>query len=165
MTKDKKGIFLEVKMAVVAPFCKYKKTNFKIYIVMLLAFAVYFAYDGYYNQKFILKHTNIGKPDSTLVFNRKSPPVLAAGAVVLAIVYWKKKDKKLIADDEAIVFSKKDRIPYNSIEGIKDNYKSKGFFVIEYKSPDGRKSQRKISDRDYDNLGAVLELLVSKITG
>ena len=36
-------------MAVVAPYCQYKKTNFKIYIVMLLAFAVYFAYDGYLN--------------------------------------------------------------------------------------------------------------------
>jgi len=151
-------------MAVAAPFCKYKKTNLKIYIVMLLAFAVYFAYDGYYNQKFIQKHTNIGNPDSTLVFNRKSPPVFLAAAAVIAVWYWKVKDKKLVADDEAIVLSEKDRIPYNSIEGIKDNYKSKGFFIIEYKLPDGRKSQRKISSSTYDNLEAVLELLVSKIT-
>jgi hypothetical protein len=152
-------------MAVIAPYCQYKKTNFKIYIVLLLIAAAYFAYDGFYNKTFIKKHTNIGKPDSTLVFNQKSPPFFLAGAVIFAVWFWKVKDKKLIADDEAIVFSEKDKIPYNSIEGIKDNYKSKGFFVIEYKSPDGQKSQRKISDRTYDNLNAVLELLVSKIAG
>jgi hypothetical protein len=152
-------------MAVVAPFCQYKKTNFKIYIIILLVFAVYFAYDGYYNQKFISKHTNIGKPDSTLVFNRKVPPFLFAGAAVLAVWYWKIKDKKLIADDEAIVFNEKDKISYSSIESInKTSYDSKGFFVIEYKSSDGQKSQRKISNRNFDNLDAVLELLVSKIT-
>ena len=122
-------------MAVVAPFCQYKKTNFKIYIVMLLIAAVYFAYDGYFNEKFMKKHTNLGKADSTLVFNRKSPPFFLAGAVVFAVWFWKVKDKKLIADDEAIVFSEKDKIPYSSIESInKTNYDSKGFFIIEYKS-------------------------------
>jgi hypothetical protein len=153
-------------MAVIAPFCKYKKTNFKVYIVLLLAFAVYFAYDGYYHRKFIIKHTNNGKPDSTLVFNRKSPPFFLVGAAVLAIYFWKVKDKKLVADDNELVFSEKDKIPYSSIESInKTSYDSKGFFVIEYKSPDGQKSQRKISDRNYDNLDAILKLLVSKITG
>ena len=152
-------------MAVVASYCQYKKTNFKIYIVMLLAFAVYFAYDGYYNQKFISKHTHDGKPNSTLVFNRKSPFFLLAGAIVVAVWYWKVKDKKLIADDEVIVFSEKDKIPYNSIESInKTSYDSKGFFIIEYKSDNGQKSQRRISNRTYDNLDAVLDLLVSKIT-
>ena len=72
----------------------------------------------------------------------------------------------MVADDEALAFNEKDKIPYSSIESInKTNYDLKGFFVIEYKLPDGKKSQRKISDRDYDNLGAVLEVLVSKITG
>lgn len=153
-------------MAVVAPFSQYKKTNFKIYIVMLAAFAVYFAYDGYYNQTFIRKHTNIGKPDSTLVFNRKVPPVLLIAAAAVAIWYWKVKDKKIIADDEAIIFSEKDKILYSSIESInKTSYDSKGFFVIEYKSADGQQQQRKVSNRTYDNLNAVLEVLVSKITG
>lgn len=152
-------------MAVVAPFCKYRRTNFKIYIVMLLVFAVYFAYDGYYNQKFISKHTNNGKPDSTLAFNRKSPPVFFAAAVILGVWYWKVKDKKLIADEEALIFNEKDKLAYSSVESInKTNYDSKGFFIVEYKSQDGRKLQRKISSRTYDNLDAVLELLVSKIT-
>jgi hypothetical protein len=153
-------------MAVVAPYCQYKKTNFKIYIVILLIAAIYFAYDGFYNQTFIKKHTNIGKPDSTLVFNRKSPPFFLAGAAIFAVWFWKVKDKKLVADDEALVFSEKDKIPYNSIDSInKTNFDTKGFFIIEYKLPDGQKLQRKISDRTYDNLNTVLELLVSKIAG
>ncbi len=153
-------------MAVVAPFCKYKKTNLKIYIVMLVAFALYFAYDGYYNQKFIHKHTNLGKPDSTLVFNRKVPPVLLVGAAVIAIWYWKVKDKKLVAADEGLVFSEKDKILYDSIESInKTDYDSKGFFVVEHRSADKQKLQRKVSNRTYDNLDAVLEAIVSKITG
>jgi hypothetical protein len=153
-------------MAVVAPFCQYKKTNFKIYIVILLVAAVWFAYDGFFNEKFKARHTFGGKADHTLIFHRKSPPVFLAGAAALAIYFWKVKDKKLVADNEELIFGQKDKIPYNSIESInKTSYDSKGFFVIEYKSPDGRKSQRKISDRDYDNLDAVLELLVSKITG
>ena len=141
---------------------------------MLLAFAVYFAYDGFLSQykwskryNFYEKHfiRNGGKPDTTMIFNRYSPPFLLAGAVAVAIYAWTVRNKKIIADDEAIIFSEKDKILYNSIEGIKDNYKSKGFFVIEYKSSDGQKSQRKISNRNWDNLDAVLELLVSKITG
>ncbi len=153
-------------MAVIAPYCQYKKTNFKIYIVLLLIAGAYFAYDGFYNKKFISKHTTIGQPDSTLAFNRKSPPFFVAGAVILAVWFLMVKDRKLVADDDALIFSEKDKIPYSSIESInKTNYESKGFFVIEYKLPNGQKSQREISDRTYDNLDPVLELLVSKITG
>jgi hypothetical protein len=153
-------------MAVVAPLCQYKKTNFKIYIVMLLIAAAYFAYDGYFNKTFIKKHTNLGKPDSTLVFNQKSPPFFFAGAVIFAVWFWKVKDKKLVADDEALVFSEKDKIPYSSIDSInKTDFDTKGFFIVEYKLSDGQKLQRKISDRTYDNLNAILELLVSKIAG
>ncbi|MBN1787111.1 MAG: hypothetical protein JW806_01805 [Sedimentisphaerales bacterium] len=153
-------------MAVVAPLAKFKKTNFKIYIAALLIGAAYFAYDGFFNKKFIEKHTVDDKPDSTLVFNQKAPPFLLAGAVVMAVWFVMVKDKKLIAEDTELVFSDKDKIPYNSIESInKTNFESKGFFFIEYKTSDGKISQRKVSDRTYDNLGAVLEVVVSKITG
>ncbi|MDD5135105.1 MAG: hypothetical protein PHP01_06825 [Phycisphaerae bacterium] len=153
-------------MAITAPYSQYKKTNFKIGIVLLLIASVYFFYDGKYNQKFIGKHTSNGKPDSTLVFNQKAPPYLFAGAVVLAILFWKNKDKKIVADEQDIIFSCGHKIPYNTIESInKTKYESKGFFVIEYKSQDGQKKQCKISNRGYDNLDSVLELLVTKITG
>lgn len=116
-------------MAIIAPFCQYKKTNFKIGVVLLLVAAVWFAYDGFYSQKFKARHTVGGKPDSTLVFHKKSPPFFLAGAAALAVFYWKRKDKKIIADDEQLIFNEKDRIPYNSIESInKTGYDSKGFF-------------------------------------
>jgi hypothetical protein len=153
-------------MAVAAPFCKYKKTNLKIYIVILLIAAGWLAYDGFYNERFKTKHTIGGKADHTLIFHRKAPPYFLVAAAAVAVWYWRVKDKKLVADDEALAFNEKDKISYSSIESInKTNYDLKGFFVIEYKSSDGKKSQRKISDRDYDNLDAVLEALVSKITG
>jgi hypothetical protein len=153
-------------MAVVAPFCKYKKTNYKIYVVILLIAAVWLAYDGFYNERFKTKHTVGGKADPTLIFHRKAPPYFLAAAAAVAVYFWIVRGKKVVADDEALAFNEKDKIPYSSIESInKTNYDLKGFFVIEYKLPDGKKSQRKISDRDYDNLGAVLEVLVSKITG
>lgn len=153
-------------MVVVALLCKYKKTNYKIYIVMLLAFAVYFAYDGFFNHKFIDKHTKDGKPDSTLAFNRKSPPFFLAGAIAVAVYFWMVKDKKVEAEENELVFNGKDKIPYSSIESVnKTNFETNGFFVIEYKLPNGQKSQRKVSDRTYDNLNAVLEVIVSKMTG
>ena len=153
-------------MAVSAPYCQYKKTNFKIYIVMLLIAAIYFAYDGYFNKTFIKKHTNAGIADSTLAFNKNSPPFFLGGAVIVAIWFWMVKDKKLVADDEGLVFSEKDKIPYSSIESInKTNYDSKGLFMVEYKLPNGQKSQRQVSSGTYDNLDPVLELLVSKVAG
>src|SRR4030043_833679 len=103
--------------------------NYKIYMVMLLAFAVYFAYDGYFNQKFIDKHTKDGRPDSTLAFNRKSPPFFLAGVIAVAVYFWMVKDKKVVAGDEELVFSEKDKIPYSSIESInKSNFETNGFF-------------------------------------
>jgi hypothetical protein len=153
-------------MAVVAPLAKYKKTNFKIYIGLLLVFAVYFGYDAKYNKKFIATHTLNGKPNSTLVFNQKSPPYMLAAAIAIAIYAWTVRNKKIIADDGQLVLSEKEKISYSSIESIdKTNYDSKGFFVVIYKDDSGNSQQKKISNRNYDNLDAVLELLVSKITG
>ena len=153
-------------MTVVAPLAKFKKTNFKIYIGLLLIFAVYFGYDANYNKKFIAKHTVNGKPNSTLVFNRKSPPYMLAAAIVLAIYAWTVRNIKIIADDQQLIISEKGKINYSSIESIdKTNYDSKGFFIVVYKDDSGSSQQKKISSNNYDNLDAVLELLVSKITG
>jgi hypothetical protein len=153
-------------MSVIAHYCQYKKTNFKLGILILSVAAVWFAYDGYKNETFIKKHTKNGKPDSTLVFQRKSPPVFAAGAVVLAIILAKVKGKKIIADEQELILSDGSKIAYNAIEAVnKTEYQSKGFFAVEYKSQDGQKKLCKISSRDFDNLDAVLETLVAKITG
>ena len=42
-------------MAIEAPVSKYKRTNFKIYIIICAVLAVWFAYDGYLNENFIGK--------------------------------------------------------------------------------------------------------------
>ncbi|MBU1260082.1 MAG: hypothetical protein KJ757_07650 [Planctomycetes bacterium] len=153
-------------MAVVAPFSQYKKTNHKIYILMLVVAAAWFAYDGYFSRKFKAKHTKDGVADSTLVFHRKGPPYLLAGAVVIAVYSLIARNKKIVADEQELVLSAKEKIPYSSIESInKTNYDSKGYFIIAYKDSAGKELQKKISNRTFDNLDAVVELLVSKITG
>ena len=94
-------------MAIEAPLSRYKKNNFKIGIVVLLGLAIWFAYDGYFNDNFIQKHTNPdGVADSTLAFNRKSPPFLIGGAVLLWIYLFAIKDKKIIAGENSLVAGK-----------------------------------------------------------
>ena len=55
---------------------------------------------------------------------------------------------------------------YNSIQKIdKTNFNpTKGYFTITCKGDDGREVVHKISSKDYDNLQAVLDLLVAKIS-
>ena len=161
-------------MAIEAPISKFKKDNFRISIGICLAVAVIFAYDGYLSKyewskrySFYKKHVldNDGKPDSTMVFNRKSPPFFAGAAVLLWAYLLSIKSRKLIADDNELVFNNRDRIPYDSIEKVDKTYfDKKGFFVFTYKDKNGREIDRKLSDRAYDNLGAILDHIVAKIT-
>ena len=75
------------------------------------------------------------------------------------------KGKKLIAEENELVFSKSKKIAYEQIDSIdKTFFASKGFFKISYRDESGRRVTEKISDGKYDNLGAVLEHLVSKIS-
>ncbi|MHC4204578.1 MAG: hypothetical protein ACYSTT_07985 [Planctomycetota bacterium] len=153
-------------MAIVAPISKYKKTNLKIYIVLCIAVAAWFAYDGYINKDFIEKHTDEnGKPNSTLIFNQKAPPFFAGAAVLFGVYLFIVKNKKLVADENELVLSAKEKIPYDSIQSINKTYfDKKGFFVITHKDERGNIINRKISDRNYNNLAAVLDLLIAKIS-
>ena len=157
-------------MAIEAPVSKFRRTNLKIYIIVCIVFAIWFGYDGYFNEKFMEKNTDEdGNPNSTLVFNQKSPPFSIGAAALLAIYLFIVKDKKLIADEKELVFSgrfgDKKRISYDSIEKIdKTNFDSKGCFIITYKNNEGKEVNCKIKDRTYDNLAAILEHLVSEIT-
>ena len=154
-------------MAIEAPLCKYKKNNFKLGIVILVVAAVWFAFDGYYSDTFQKKHTlPDGSPDSTLVFHRKWGPVsFVAGAILLAGYFWIVKNKKIVADEQGLAFSEDEKISYDAIQSInKSNFDSKGYFVVVYKDEAGNEKERKISDRTYDNLVAILDQLVSKIT-
>ncbi len=71
----------------------------------------------------------------------------------------------MIADENDLIISDKERIPYDSIQEIdKTHFKSKGHFVITYKDKNGKEVDRKITDRQYDNLEPVLDHLVAEIT-
>jgi hypothetical protein len=159
-------------MAVEAPISKSKKTNLKIYTAACVIFAVVLAYDGYlskyqwsYRRSFYEKHTKDGRPDDTMRFNQIAPIFLVALAAVLMGRFWAVKDKKLLADENELVISDKEKISYGSIQKIdKTHFDSKGFFTITYKNKNGSEANCKLSDRTYDNLAAVLDKLVAKIS-
>ena len=159
-------------MTIEAPVSKYKKTNLKIYIAVCIVLAVVFAYDGYLSRyewslrrSFYEEHVKEGKPDDTMIFNQKAPFFLAAIAALLTARLWTVKNKKLLADENELIISNKERIAYDSIQKInKTLFESKGFFIVTYRNNDGREVNRKFSDRAYDNLAVVLDHLVAKIS-
>ena len=152
-------------MAIEAPLSKSKKTNFKIYIAVCIGLAIYCMYDGYFNETFKKKHTDDGKPDTTLVANRVAPPLFIGAGVLLGAYLFAIRNKKVIADENELIISDKERIPYDSIQKIdKTLFDSKGYFLITYKDKNSSEVNRKLSDRTYDNLAAILEHLVAKIS-
>jgi hypothetical protein len=153
-------------MALEAPISKFKRNGLIIWMVVCIVVGAYCAYDGYFNEKFKAKHTNEdGTPDSTLAFNRKSPPFFFGGGVLLGAYWFVIRNKKLIADENELVISDKQRIPYDSIQKIdKTDFKKKGRFVITYTDNNGKETNYKISDRTYDNLAPILDHLVAQIT-
>jgi hypothetical protein len=154
-------------MSIEAPISKFKKNNFKIYIAVCIVAAVWLGYDGYFNKKFAEEHKGPdGRPDSTLSFNQKAPPFFIGAAVLLGVYIVAVRNKKLIAGENELILGAKEKIPYDSIEKIdKTNFGSKGYFIITYKDKGGNQTNRKISDKSYDNLAAILEHLVTKIKG
>lgn len=153
-------------MAIEAPLSRYKRNNFYIYIAACLVAALWFAYDGYLNKSFIAEHSDEqGRPNSTLAFNQKSPPFFVAGALLLGGYLGLIRGKKVVAGDDALVIAGKQKIPYDAIESIdKTHFEKKGVFTITYKSERGSQVRRTLSDREYDNLGPVLDHLVAQIS-
>jgi len=170
-------------MAVEAPVSKFRKNNLIIWMIVCLGFATYCIYDGYFNDKFIKKHTDAnGNPNSTLVFNQKSPIFLIAGAMLLGIYFFVMRNSKIIAEEDELVIpstwfdfarhrllrtgNAREKISYESIQKINKTYfDKKGFFTITYKNKNNSEVDIKISNRKYDNIEAILEHLVAKITG
>ena len=152
-------------MAIEAPISKYKKTNLKIYIAVCIGLIAWCLYDGYYNKDFIDKYTVDGKATGWLVVNRKAPPYVIGVAVLIGAYLFTLRNKKILADENELVISDKKRIPYDSIERIdKTHFDQKGFFILTYKDQDGREVDFKLSNRTYDNLAAILDHLVDKIS-
>ncbi len=153
-------------MAIEAPLSKYRRNNLKIYIVVCLVLAGWFAYDGYISDTFISEHTKEdGNPDGVLVFNQKSPPAFAGAALLFGVYLYIIRGRKLVADEEELIVAGKERIPYSAIEQIdKTHFADKGFFTIVYRQNGSAETKRRLSDRDYDNLEPILDHLVAKIT-
>jgi len=150
-------------MAIEAPLSRYKKQNMLILTAILIGVGLWFAYDGYKNQSFIEKHTVNGVPDSILEFNRKAPPFMIGAGVLLGIYFVIVKGKKIMADENELV-SGSTTIPYDAIEKInKTHFDKKGFFTITY-TENGQSKELTLKDRTYDNLPAVLDHIVSKIS-
>ena len=150
-------------MAIEAPLSNYKKKNILIVAAILIGVGGWFAYDGYKNPDFIKKHTVDGVADSTLNFNRKAPPFMIGAGILLGIYFVAIKGKKIVADESDLICGKVE-IAYDAIEKInKTHFDKKGFFIVTY-SQDGQNKELKLSDRTYDNLGAVLDQVVSKIS-
>lgn len=152
-------------MAIEATYSQHKKQNLVIGIVVLLAFGIYCIYDGYLNEKFRRKHTIEGKPDGTLAFNQKAPFFLLPGAVVLAIWIHLVKGRKIAAEADGIIINGKEKITYESIEKIDKTYfETKDYFDVTYKNESGGETERRLDGRAYDNLAAILDELVAKIS-
>jgi hypothetical protein len=150
-------------MAIEAPLSNYKKKNILIIAAILIGVGGWFWYDGYKNEDFIQKHTIEGVADSTLNFNRKAPPFMIGAGILLGIYFAVIKGKKITADDNQLVLGNL-TINYDAIEKInKTHFDKKGFFIITY-SLDGQSKELKLSDRTYDNVGAILDQIVSKIS-
>jgi hypothetical protein len=154
-------------MAIEAPISKCKKTNLKIYIIACLAVGLWCVYDGYLNKAWIEEHTNVdGTPQAYLVFNRKAAPIFIGAAVLFGAYIFAIRNKKLVADENELIISDKEKIAYDSIQKIDKTHfnPTTGYFVVTYKNKDGREVNRKISSRTYDGLPAVLDELVAKIS-
>lgn len=154
-------------MAIEAPLSKYQRNNFLIYIAGCLLLGLWFGYDGYINKTFISEHTTEqGEPNSTLVFNRKAPPVLFAGAMFFSGCLYAIRSRRVVAAEDALLLPRGRKIPYDDIEMIdRTHFEKKGFFTIAYrKRGSGALVRRKLNDRQYDNLEAILDHLVAQIS-
>jgi hypothetical protein len=153
-------------MSIEAPVSRFRKNNLKIYIAVCIVATLWLGYDGYFNKKFKERHTGAdGKADSTLAFNQKAPPFFVGAAVLFGVYLGMIRNKKLVADETELVIDGKKKIAYSSIEKIdKTHFSSKGYFIITYKDEGGNEVNWKAGDKDYDNLAAILDQLVAKIS-
>lgn len=152
-------------MAIEATLSRYKKNNLIIMIALLIGLGIWFYYDGHYNQDFISKHTQEdGSADSTLSFNRKAPPFMVGAGILLGIYLVIIKGRKVVAEESELC-SGTLKIPYSTIEKInKTHFDKKGYFILTYTDGSGQSKELKFSDRMYDNLPAVLDHIVAKIS-
>ncbi len=161
-------------MAIEAAISSYNLKTLRLYAIICIVVAVILAYDGYLSkyewskrQSFYKEHfvDNDNKADDIMKFNQYLPPILIVGAAFFALKYAMIKDRKAVADENELNVYDGTKITYDSIEKIdKTHFESKGYFVITYKDGSDREVNYKLSDKTYDNLPAVLDHIVAKIS-
>ncbi len=152
-------------MDILGPASRHRGNTFILYIAMLVLFSLWCAYDGYFNSEFITQHTVNGRPDGSLQFNQYSPPVMILAAAGLTVWLFRSRGPGIVAGDTALTLSESLTVPYDSIEQIdKTHFATKGYFIVTYKTQDGKEATVCLDDRKYDNLGPILDRLVEKIS-
>lgn len=146
-------------MAIEAPLSKYKRNSFLIGIAICIGLSLWCSYDGYLNKTFKETHPE------WWITNRVAPFVLLPVAAILGTWWYAVRGRKLIADETELVIAGKASIPYDAIQSIdRTHFEDKGFFTVIYTQAGGSEARRKLSDRDYDNLPAILDYIVAKIS-
>jgi len=148
-------------MAVEATGSKFTRNNRFYLAALCLAGALWFGYDGWfgsYRDKEL--EGNDGKPTANLLFNQYSPIPLAVIALCSLYFGFQITSRKIVADEEGLVLSSGEKIPYRAMKKIdKRRFKDKGLLTIAYEIDAGEKTI-KLSDRQYDNLGKLLDEIV-----
>jgi len=152
-------------MDIVGPVSGHKKSTLVLYIVMLAVFGLWCVYDGYLNKDFITRHTENGKANGNLVFNRYAPLGMMLGAVAFGASLYRMRGRKVVATDTELIVCDEFTIPYDAIEQIdRTHFEKRGFFIITYKTEGDSQTTARLDDREYDNLGPILDRLVEKIS-
>lgn len=154
-----------------APISKFKQHNALIFMAVLIGLGTFFTYDGFcsknpnsFRHEWYLKHAPEGVENSTIKSNKyMGPPMVIVGILSLGYFFYL-KNRKLTANEEGLDVEGKQKVKYSQIESIdKTNFKSKGYFVIVYKEGETEKNL-KISDRRYDGLDKILDMVIEKIS-
>lgn len=134
--------------------------------LMMFGMAVWFFYDGHYNQEYIKKHTNEdGTPMLDLKINRSwGPAGCALTGLYFIYITWGMSRKKISVDEKGITFSDGKNIPLDSLTRIdKSKFKTKGKLLIEYEAG-GKTEQIILKDTVYDGINSLLQEIL-RLTG
>jgi len=149
-------------MAVVATGSRHKRNSNWMIAAACIAFALWFLYDGWVNKDFQKEKMEQGK-QLDLQANRYYVPIACAAlAVYFAISAVRTKGLRAAADEQGLLLADGTRIGYDAIEKIdKRFFDQEGHFTVSYRS--GAQERRlRLSDRDYDQLGLVLDEIVQR---
>ena len=123
--------------------------------------SLWFGYDGWFGEYQDTElEKNEGQPTVNLLVNRYAPIPLALIALYSLITGLKVTSKRIIADDHGLTIDDGKIIPYSDMRKIdKTNFDKAGYFLIEYEEAETTQ-QLKISDRQYNNLGLILDEII-----